>query len=51
VLLLELVAVNLYAVKGPPDTPVVEALTVKVSSVLETNVGAGGVPGPIPVVI
>ena len=45
VLLLESVALNLYAVKGLPDTPVVDDLTVKLVAVLERNVGAGGVPG------
>ena len=50
-LLLVSVALNLYEVKGPPDTPVVEVLTVILVVVTEICVGALGVPGRDPVVI
>ena len=48
VLLLESVALNLYAVKGPPVTPLVEFLTVILVVVLEIRIGALGVPGGPP---
>ena len=49
-LLLVSVALNLYAVNGSPDIPVVEVLTVILFVVTETCVAAFGVPGRIPVV-
>jgi hypothetical protein len=51
VLLLVSVALNLNEVKGDPDIPVVEVLTVILDVVTETSVGALGVPGTDPVVI
>ena len=50
-LLLVSVALNLYAVKGLPDIPLVEVLTVILFVVTDTCVGALGVPGTEPVVI
>jgi hypothetical protein len=51
VLLLVSVALNLNEVKGDPDIPVVEVLTVILVVVTEICVGALGVPGTAPVVI